>query len=121
MKISIASNDGERIAAHFGRTRGFIIFEIEDGKIIKRDYIENTFTGHALGMEGHGGHHHGDILTALGDCQAVISRGMGQRMYQNFRNNGIKAFIVNEESADEAVKNFIENKLEDNPDKSCNH
>ncbi len=50
MKIAIASNDGKRISAHFGRSKGFVIFEIENGEIKNREYIPNTFTGHARGI-----------------------------------------------------------------------
>ena len=52
MKIAIVSDDGKTISAHFGRSRGFVIFEIEDSKVKNQEYRENTFTGHARGLEG---------------------------------------------------------------------
>jgi len=33
MKIAIASDDGKTISSHFGRTKGFVIFEVEDKEI----------------------------------------------------------------------------------------
>jgi len=38
MKIAIASDDGKTISSHFGRTRGFVIFEIEGKEIKKKEY-----------------------------------------------------------------------------------
>lgn len=50
MKIAVASDDGKIISSHFGRTRGFVIFDVEGKEIKSREYLPNTFTGHARGM-----------------------------------------------------------------------
>ena len=123
MRIAIASDDGQRIAGHFGRTRGFVIYEIEDGKVINRLYLENDFTGHARGMEGvdHSADRHSPILRALNGCTAVISRGMGQRIYVDLKQAGIEAFIVNEDNADQALDLYLKSELQDNPEKGCEH
>ena len=42
MKLAIASDDGKIISSHFGRTRGFVIFEIE-GKEMKKQLIVRSF------------------------------------------------------------------------------
>lgn len=52
IRVAIPTNDGHTIAGHFGRTKGFRFFEIEDNKIVNQEEIENRFTGHAQG------HHH---------------------------------------------------------------
>jgi len=94
MKIAVASDDQEKIAQHFGRTRGFLIFSVDEDKVTKRTYIENNFTGHVRGQhhehghnQGHGHQHrhsHSSILEALQDCEVVISRGMGRRLLDDF-------------------------------------
>ena len=63
MKIGIASNDRESIAQHFGRTRGFVIADVVDGKVKSKEYRENSFTSHNQpgGSEQHG--EHGLIVT----------------------------------------------------------
>ena len=33
MKVAIASDDGRTIAAHLGRARGFIIYEVGPGQV----------------------------------------------------------------------------------------
>jgi len=123
MKIAVASDDALTIAAHFGRTRGFLIYETEEGEIKGREYRPNDFTGHAQGLHLAGAHHnpHGGILEALGDCRVVISHGMGRRLYDDLRNHGIEAFIVRERDADLAVKLYLEQKLKDDPESGCEH
>jgi predicted Fe-Mo cluster-binding NifX family protein len=123
MKIAIASDDQQTIASHFGRTRGFLIYNIDQNKVINREYRINDFTGHARGMEGadHSMDRHSPILAALHGCQAVIARGMGRRIYDDLQSAGIEAFIVNEENADQALQLYLQNVLQDNPDKGCEH
>lgn len=122
MKIAIASDDGKMIAAHFGRTKGFVIFEVEETKIVSRTYIENTFTAHAQGLH-HMAHEdkHKRILSALRDVDTVISRGMGRRIYEDLRAAGIKPLIVEEDETDTAIHLYLKNNLQDNPDKGCVH
>lgn len=127
MKIAIASDDQVKIAGHFGRTKGFIIFKIEENKITQKDYVLNNFTGHAQGHHHHGehdhshSHSHGGILEALKDCGVVISRGMGRRLLIDFESVGKEVFITSVENAEEAVKHYIEGHLHHDPDKSCQH
>lgn len=123
MKIAIASDDGKNIASHFGRTRGFIIYDVENFQIKNKQYLENTFTGHVRGLseEEHHADRHGAILSALRGCQAVISCGMGQRIYSELRANGMEAFIVNETDAEQAINLYLRNALQDNPGKGCDH
>jgi len=123
MKIAIASNDGNTISAHFGRTEGFVIFNIEDGQIKEKDYRKNDFTGHARGLEGasHSVDRHAPILEALKDCHTVIANGMGRRIYDDLSNAGIETFIVRETDTNQAINLYLENKLQDHPEKGCEH
>lgn len=133
MKIGIVSDDGKTIAGHLGRARGFIIYDVEGGVVKKRSYLDNTFTegaghrhgeGHAEGCHGehHGEHHgHGPVLRALAGCEAVISHGMGRRIYADLKAAGIAAYVVDETDADEALALYLKNALTDHPDRSCDH
>ena len=123
MKIAIASDDGINIALHLGRTRGFIIFDVQDENITDQWYRENTFTGHARGLSGHGHEvdRHGPILEALRDCKAVISHGMGRRIYNDLQQAGIDVFITEEINAKNAAELYIKNKLVNRPELGCDH
>ncbi len=131
MKIAIPSNDSTNISAHFGKTKGFVICEIENNKVVKKEYIQNTFTGHAQGAHAdknhghdsheHQKHSHQGILDAIGDCEVVIAGGMGRRLYNDFEQNNIKVFVSQEANIDSALNLFLNNELDNNTDKCCNH
>jgi predicted Fe-Mo cluster-binding NifX family protein len=108
MKIAVATEDGISISAHFGRSAGFIIFDIDKGMANKLEQRDNIFTAHSQGRCGHGhetGEHHSHdaIADALKDCQAVICHGMGQRAFVDMQAKGIKAVIVSEDLTAEAA------------------
>ena len=115
MKIAVASDDGKTISVHFGRTRGFVIFEIEDGEIKSREYIPNTFTGHARGLHEIGLHYHygshADIIENLKDCKAVISHGMGRRLYEDLTSAGIEVYVTDETDVDKAIELYLKGQL----------
>ena len=128
MKIAVASDDQIHIADHFGRTRGFLIYTVENRKITASEYLKNTFTHHALG--GHDNpnnsrtdhqHTHGPVLEVLSEVQVVISRGMGRRMLIDLESAGKQVFITNAIIAEEAVTGYLAGQLEHDPDKSCTH
>ncbi len=123
MKIAIASDDGKTIASHFGRTRGFVVVDAEGGKIVKSEYRPNTFTGHATGLEGesHAADRHGPILSALADCQIVVARGMGRRIYNDLAGAGKEVFVTTEALAEKAAEQYLAGKLDHNPDQTCDH
>jgi predicted Fe-Mo cluster-binding NifX family protein len=131
MKIAVASDNKVQIANHFGRTRGFLIYEVHAGSIKEKTYIENNFTGHAQGHAHHHdhgldhehGHHHSHhgILNALNECEVVISRGMGRRLLDDLAAAGKNVYITWTGEADEAVNLFLEGNLEHDPEKSCQH
>ena len=125
MKIGIASDDHVNIAQHFGRTRGFIISEIKDGVIAENEYRENTFSHHAkTGGDDHSqghGHSHDAILKALSDCEVVISRGMGRRIYDDLCGANIQAVITTIPTVDAALQAFLNGNLDNDPEKGCEH
>jgi predicted Fe-Mo cluster-binding NifX family protein len=126
MKFAIASDDGRKIASHFGRTRGFVIFETNGSDIVDRSYIENTFTGHAIGANHTHGHGHAEgahnrIITALSGCEAVVAHGMGRRIYVDLMQNNIKPYITQETDVDKAAGLMMQHALDDDPGRGCQH
>jgi len=123
MKIAIASDDERTISSHFGQTRGFVVVEVEGKEVKNREYRPNTFTGHARGLEsaGHEIDRHGPILSALSDCKAVISHGMGRRIYDDLKGAGIEAFVTDETEVQKALDLYINGELIDRPERSCSN
>ncbi len=138
MKIAIPSNDKINIAGHFGRTKGFVICEIDNQEVIKKEYKENNFTGHAKGKHSEGEHEHHEhhehhkhehdehhshkgIFDAIGDCRMVIAGGMGRRLYDEFQQKNINVFVTKEKNIDNALNLFFDGNLDNNPNKCCSH
>jgi predicted Fe-Mo cluster-binding NifX family protein len=120
VKIAVASTDGVSISPHFGRSRSFIVFDVAEGKIARREIRDNTHTAFVQGkcQEGAGHHHHAqphshaDIVNALSDCQVVLCYGMGWRAAEDLKRAGIQPFVLDAEaSAEEAVRAFLDGKV----------
>ena len=118
MKIAIASSDGTQISPHFGRSSCFLVFDIEDGKIVGKELRSNTFTAHARGechgdgQHDHGAHSHASIVEALQDCGAVLCYGMGSRAAEALSLRGIQPYVLSKQSTpEEAVALFLRGEL----------
>lgn len=82
MRISI-STDGEFVSEHFGRCTSYTIIDIENGKIAKREVVNNP--GHMPGAIPHFLHERG--------VECVIAGGMGPRAIALFSELGIKTVV----------------------------
>jgi predicted Fe-Mo cluster-binding NifX family protein len=128
MRIAIPTDDKTTICPHFGRTSGFMIFKIENRKVVDSEYRPNTFTGHVRG--NHQDHHHNPegqqrshtgIYQALGDCQIVIAKGMGRRLYNDFEEWKLQVFITRENEIETAIQSFLNNTLDSDIEQLCQH
>jgi predicted Fe-Mo cluster-binding NifX family protein len=117
MRIAVASDNGVDVAAHTGRCRGFVVFEINGQDAVRGEHRENAFTAHAQGActgEHHaaGEHHsHGPLLDALSDCRVLVTRGLGPRLVADLAARGIEAYVCEVEQADEAARLYAQGQL----------
>jgi predicted Fe-Mo cluster-binding NifX family protein len=117
MRIAVASDDGVGIAAHTGRCRGFVVFEVSGQDATRGEYRPNTFTAHAQDKctGGHGTtdehHSHGPLVEALNDCRVLITRGLGPRLVADLAARGIEAYVCDAEQADEAAQQYAQGRL----------
>jgi len=113
MKIAIASDDKNLISHHFGKALGFVIFEIQDNKIINKGYRDNI--GKNSGECG--SCNHSIMINNIKDCEVVISYGMGQRIYADLIKNKITPLVTEEDNVENALTKFLKNKLINRKDK----
>jgi predicted Fe-Mo cluster-binding NifX family protein len=119
MRIAIASDDRISIAAHTGRCRGFVIFDISDTCASRTEYRENVYNAGADGsaaQRGKGYAHdshdaHRLLADALLDCSALVARGMGRRLVHDLQYRGIDAFICDETDVARAARLFARGRL----------
>lgn len=133
MKIAFPTNDKEKISAHFGRSHGFLIVEINEGKVISEKYIPNTITGHVQHThnEEHTHEHshehnhsvdtHERVAQNFANIDVVISGGMGYGMKSRFESAGIKTIITSEKNIKTALDLFLKGSLQHEEGLSCNH
>ncbi len=125
-KIAIATNDGTRVTGHLGRCRSFMIFELDDDTIIKKELRENVFTHHRMNHEHQhtgegGGHSHAGLINGLQDCSYLISSGGGWRIVEDLKQNNITPIFSDVELIDEALDKFIKGELKDDAGLICRH
>jgi predicted Fe-Mo cluster-binding NifX family protein len=101
MRIAI-STDGEFVSAHFGRCPTFTIVEIENGKIVKQENIENP--GHQPGFIPQFLHQKG--------VECIICGGMGRRATSFFIEYGIQTLIGVSGTVSETLKKLQNGTLE---------
>jgi len=118
-KIAVPSDDGAVIAAHFGRSASFIVFEIEGGRIVRKELRANNpgplqhDECHGSGPHGHAhGHNHAGMGETLKDCEAILCRGMGGRAAEALEAFGIEPLMVRTDlSAQDAVEAYLAGSL----------
>lgn len=112
MKIAATYDvNSNSIFQHFGKTQNFKIYEIEEGKVIKTEVIDN------------GGFGHHDLATYLKNSgvEILILGNRGQGAIDALNNAGIKQLAGITGNPDEAIDAFLQGSLKDNPDAKCNH
>ena len=112
MRIAVASDDGINVTGHVGKCQGFLIIDVENGEILKKEIRKNSFTDHAIGNKeennhgnGHGGGHgnndgHKRLAEGLKDCKYLISHGMGWKLVEDIKSFGIEPLVTSETNAE---------------------
>ena len=97
------STDGDSVSAHFGRCPSYTIVDIEDGKVIKKEVVDNP--GHMPGAIPQFLHEKG--------VECIIAGGMGMRAVGFFDEFGIKPIVGVQGSIDEVIEKLTKNELKD--------
>ena len=110
MKIAVTYENGE-IFQHFGHTKQFKVYEVENGEIVKAEVMDSNGGGH------------GALAGLLSDSgiEVLICGGIGGGAQMALAEAGIKLYGGVPGNADEAVLALINGTLEYNPDVRCDH
>ena len=109
IRIAVATDNGA-VARHFGRCPEYTIFEVRDGKVVRRTVVSNP------------GHEPGFLPRFLGEMgiSAILAGGMGPRAQALFEQQGIRAVVGLEGPVDRAVETYLRGVLPDG-DNACQH
>jgi len=101
MKIAISTDTGF-VSAHFGRCPSFTIAEVEEGKVLKVEEINNP---------GHQPVFLPNFLAERG-VKYIICGGMGNRAQMLFAEKNITPVIGVTGKIEEVIEKFVQGKLE---------
>lgn len=116
LKIAAVTEDGEGISSHFGMAPEVHVFTISGGKIVSEEVRTKAHHSHHPTPEEHGagGHHHGDMLAPMADCQVLLCGGMGSPAYQKAVSAGLEVVLVGGPMR-EAVEHYLQGELSSDP------
>jgi len=131
MRIAVATDDNINVCGHVGKCKGFLILDVEKGQIVNKEHRENTFTNHFNQNKNSGDHHHGHgrghgsndghkrLAEGLKDCEYLISHGMGRKLVEDFKEQGIKTLVTVELNAEKAAISLEEGELKNDNNLIC--
>ena len=112
MKIAITyDKETGNVFQHFGKTQFFKIYQIQDGKIVSSEVIDNGGNGH---------HELPPYLKALG-IETLILGNRGQRAIDAIAASGLKEMPGITGNADNAAELFAKGELKPNFTAKCSH
>jgi predicted Fe-Mo cluster-binding NifX family protein len=101
MKVAI-STDGNMVSAHFGRCPSYTIVELDEGKVVKRDMVQNP--GHQPGFIPEFLHEKG--------VGCIVAGGMGRRASELFGQMGIKTYVGVSGRVEDVISGILDGTLE---------
>lgn len=110
MKIAVTYENGQ-VFQHFGHTKEFKVYEVEDGKIISAEVVDTNGQGHGA-LAG---------LLADKEIKVLICGGIGGGARNALAQAGIELYPGAAGDADEQVESFVQGKLVYDPNTMCNH
>ncbi len=101
IKIAVASENGGSVTEHFGHCESFMIFDADNGEIVKSETIPNP------------GHKPGFLPNFLNDkgVNVIISGGMGGGAVDIFNEKGIEVIVGAGGDAKKAVEAYLQGAL----------
>jgi predicted Fe-Mo cluster-binding NifX family protein len=100
LKIAIAS-EGNQVTGHFGHCESFLIFNVEEGKIISEESLPNP------------GHRPGFLPNYLADngVNVIISGGMGGGAVDIFNSRNVQVVLGATGDAKAAAESYLKGDL----------
>ena len=110
MRIGVTYENGE-IFQHFGHTKQFKLYDVENGKILKTQIVLTNGQGHGALSS---------FLSKL-NVEVLICGGIGAGAKNALTDAGIQLYGGVNGNADAAVESYMEGKLEFQADVHCTH
>lgn len=110
MKLAVTA-ENRQVFQHFGHTKLFRLFTIEDGKVVAQEDLDTSMSGHeALAV----------ILKQKG-VSVLICGGIGGGAKAALQENGIELVAGASGDIETAVADYLAGRLVHNPLVQCSH
>jgi predicted Fe-Mo cluster-binding NifX family protein len=109
-KISFPTSDRKTIDGHFGHTREFVIYTVENNKIVKEEFV--TPPPHEPGVL--------PKFLATQGVDVIITGGMGAMAVKLFNNSNIEVILGALGNLDVALTKYLNDELA-NTGSACDH
>ena len=109
-KIAVTYENGE-VFQHFGHTKEFKFYTVEDKKIVDSEIVPTMGSGHSMLAD----------FLLLNGVTVLICGGIGGGAQAALAAAGIQLFGGVSGDADEAVRCFVSGNLNYNPEVRCSH
>ena len=111
MKIAIGTDDRKTVRkGHFGGSRYFVVIEILNAEVVKREVRDNPrLEGQKIKKR------HGEadaIIRLLNDCGLFMGRSFGKGSVDEISSRGVDCISSNIEEIDDAVCSYLDGRLE---------
>jgi len=114
MRIAVASQNRKQITGHTGRCHRFWIYEIQDGKIKQKDFLELTKEQSFHYASVHEPH-------ALECADVLLCGGLGQGLIQKLARKNINVIVTEEKDIEKAVTDYLAGSLSQSPAEALAH
>jgi predicted Fe-Mo cluster-binding NifX family protein len=111
MKAAIPTNDGIMMANYFEQAKGFLIFNIELGKVVKEELIWNKAGYVADSPDG--------FLAPVKECSAVFADSITDSLKTFLNNKGIDLIQSKDSIITNVIIHYLENEVGKAADYCC--
>ncbi len=106
MKIAVPTDDRVKITSRSGRTKGFLVFTIDNSKISTSEYRINPHKHHDEEEEKHD-HSHKEMVEVLSDCEVMVTNRVGPHLKKDLDEAGIPVYLASAKNVKEAVEEYL--------------
>ena len=103
--------ENDKVFSHYGDTREFKLYEIEDNKVLKSWYIES----------GEYSHHTLATLLHNNNVNVLLCGRIGQPAVITLSLVNIKVYDLNEGLCDDVIKNYLSGNVSFSGGHECHH
>ncbi len=104
MKIAITSPNGKSISGHAGKCPGYLVYDIQQGRLHSKQHIKLTkdqvFRHFSGALSSHPDH-------PLHGINWFITQGIGDGLHQRLTHDGIQVLVTEMADSDEAVQQVV--------------